>query len=108
MKQPNRRKGFQEQQKKGTPHSHCWESHQNTKIQSYNFPAEDLAQIHTGSMIVASFSVSSYEVLVDSVGHVLMGEIPVLQHTWNIGDDSVVMSSDSWHGLHLAQEQAPS
>lgn len=35
-------------------------------------------------------------------------ETPVLQHTWNVGDDSVVMPSDSWPGLHLAQTQAPS
>lgn len=35
-------------------------------------------------------------------------ETPGLQHTWSIGDDSVVMSGDSWHGLHLAQTQVPS
>jgi hypothetical protein len=32
---------------------------------------EDLTQIHSGSMIIFSISVSPYEILVDSVGHVL-------------------------------------
>lgn len=32
-------------------------------------------------------------------------ETAVLQHTWNTDDASVVMPSDIWHCLHLAQKQ---
>lgn len=55
------------------PHSYSWESsHKNTKLHHNKVYTEDLTQTHTGSMFVASGTVSPSEsCLVDSVGHVL-------------------------------------
>lgn len=52
-------------------------SHKNTKFHNHKVLVEDLVQTHTGSVIVASVSVSAYEpCLVNSVGCVLLALDP--------------------------------
>ena len=72
MRQPSRRKRVPRAGEESETQP-LFESHKNSKLYNHNMYAEDLAQTHTGSMSVASVSVSPYEPrLVDSVDHVIM------------------------------------
>lgn len=57
-------------------------SHKSTKLQNHNTYAENLAQTHMGSLIVASVSVRLHEASIfDSVGCVLMMSLTTLVPT---------------------------
>lgn len=66
-------KGSEEQTKSQRfSYSHCYSYHETTNLHNHKVYAENLASIHTGSVVVMSVSVSPYKhCLVDFVSCVL-------------------------------------